>query len=34
MSRGELLRLLPDEAQALCAILDSARGALQPPIRS
>ncbi|HYN58987.1 MAG TPA: glucoamylase family protein, partial [Rubrivivax sp.] len=34
MSNGELRRLLPDAPQALCAILDSARGAAQPPIRS
>ncbi len=34
MAHGELLRLLPDASQALCAILDSARAAVQPPIRS
>ncbi len=34
MASGELLRLLPDAPQALCAILDGAHGAVQPPIRS
>ena len=34
MAHGDLLRLLPDAPQALCAILDGARGAVQPPIRS
>ena len=34
MANAELLLLLPDAPQALCAILDSAQGAVQPPIRS
>ena len=34
MANAELRLLLPDAPQALCAILDSAQGAVQPPIRS
>ena len=34
MAQAELLRLLPDAPQALCAILDSDLRPVQPPIRS
>jgi cyclic beta-1,2-glucan synthetase len=34
MAHAELLRLLPDAPQALCAILDSGHRPVQPPIRS
>ena len=34
MAQAELLRLLPDAPQALCAILDSGHRPVQPPIRS
>ncbi|WP_296443712.1 GH36-type glycosyl hydrolase domain-containing protein [Rhodoferax sp. UBA5149] len=34
MSQSELLRLVPEAPQALQDILDSSRGAVQPPIRS
>ena len=34
MAISELLRLLPEAPQALCDILNSARGSVQPPIRS
>ena len=34
MAQSELLRLVPDAPQALCNILDGARGLLEPPIRS
>ncbi len=33
-AQSELLRLIPDAPQGLLDILDAARGALQPPIRS
>ena len=34
MPQSTLLRLVPDASPALCAMLDGARGAVQPPIRS
>jgi cyclic beta-1,2-glucan synthetase len=34
MAQGELQRLLPHAPQALCEMLDGARGPVQPPIRS
>ncbi len=34
MAQPELLRLIPDAPLKLCQILDSARGSLEPPIRS
>ncbi len=34
MAQAALLRLIPAAPKALCAILDGARGAVEPPIRS
>src|SRR5659263_439233 len=34
MAKPELLSLIPNAPQALCDILDGARGELEPPIRS